>query len=347
MFGLFTIALLLAPDWFLTWPAPSGLYAVRTRTPIVIDGRTDEEAWSRAHWSSDFVDITGDPSLKPRHRTTMAWMWDDSALYVAFRLEEPHVWGTLTQRDAIIYHDNDVEIFFDPDGDNHAYGEVEVNALNTVFDLWLERPYRDAGRADIPWNVSGIETAVWVDGTLNDPTDTDRGWSVEMRLPWSGIKKVGGVSGPPDEGAQWRVNASRVQWRLDVVEGRYEKRPKTPEDNWVWAPQGKVDMHQPERWAVLEFVGERPTGRVPADPHEPHRRAVMEAYHAMKKFEKIHRRWALDEEELSSVLDRRLNGFLRVEITERGWEVRLPLTSAVRGPEMVVSQDSRVRVERR
>lgn len=168
-----------------------------------------------------------------------------------------------------------------------------------------------------------------------------------MRLPWSGIKKVGGVSGPPDEGAQWRVNASRVQWRLDVVGGRYEKRPKTPEDNWVWAPQGKVDMHQPERWGVLEFVGERPTGRVPADPHEPHRRAVMEAYHAMKKFEKIHRRWALDEEELSSVLDRRLNGFLRVEITERGWEVRLPLTSAVRGPEMVVSQDSRVRVERR
>ena len=25
------------------------------------------------------------------------------------------------------------------------------------------------------------------------------------------------------------------------------------EDNWVWSPQGLVDMHVPERWGVVQF----------------------------------------------------------------------------------------------
>lgn len=342
MFGTFLISFLLAADWFLHWPPASGLYAVRANVAPVIDGRTDDEAWTRAQWSEPFVDITGDPTNPPRHRTTMAWMWDDSALYVAARMDEPHVWGTLTKRDAIIYHDNDFEIFFDPDGDNHEYGEVEVNALNTIFDLWLERPYRDAGRADISWNVDGLQTAVLIEGTLNDPTDTDRGWSVEMRIPWRGLRRVGGVSGAPTEGTQWRVNASRVQWNAEVEEGKYVKRKNDREGNWVWAPQGKVDMHQPERWGVLEFVGEAPKGRTPVDPLEPQRRAVMEAYHAQKKFEKIHKRWALDVEELSSVLERKLNGFLRIDVTQAGWQVRLPLTSDAGADQLVVQENSRM-----
>jgi hypothetical protein len=344
---MLTLAIFAALDWFLLWPAPSGLYAVRALVPPVIDGRTDDDAWKRAHWSEAFVDITGDPSRPPRHRTTFAWVWDDSALTVAFRVEEPHVWATLTDRDAIIYHDNDVEVFFDPDGDNHAYGEVEVNALNTIFDLMLDRPYRDGGRADIPWNVDGLRSSVWVDGTLNDPSDIDRGWSVEMRLPWNGLKRVGGITGPPTEGTQWRVNASRVQWNTTAVNRAYVKSPGQREGNWVWAPQGKVDMHQPERWGVLEFVGERPMGRTPVDPLEAERRAVMEAYHAQKKFERIHRRWGLTEEELSSVLERRLNGFLRVDVTEEGWQVRLPLSSDAGGPEITVNQDSQLRMIRR
>ena len=49
--------------------------------------------------------------------------------YVAAEMEEPHVWGTLTQHDAVIFQDNDFEVFIDPDGDNHEYYEFEINAL--------------------------------------------------------------------------------------------------------------------------------------------------------------------------------------------------------------------------
>ena len=70
-------------------------------------------------------------------------LWDDTYLYVGALLEEPHVWATLTQHDSVIFHDNDFEVFIDPDGDNHEYCEIEINALNTEWDLFLNKPYRD------------------------------------------------------------------------------------------------------------------------------------------------------------------------------------------------------------
>jgi hypothetical protein len=28
-----------------------------------------------------------------------------------------------------------------------------------------------------------------------------------------------------------------------------------PEDNWVWSPQGLIDMHVPEHWGYITFKG--------------------------------------------------------------------------------------------
>jgi hypothetical protein len=54
----------------------------------------------------------------------------------------------------------------------------------------------------------------------------------------------------------WRINFSRVEWKLDVKDGRYVKVPDTKEDNWVWSPQFVVDMHRPRMWGCVEFVGD-------------------------------------------------------------------------------------------
>ena len=65
-------------------------------------------------------------------------------------------------RDAVIYHDNDFEVFIDPDGDNHLYYELEINALGTEWDLLLVKPYRDGGPAVNAWDIQGLRTAVHV-----------------------------------------------------------------------------------------------------------------------------------------------------------------------------------------
>src|SRR5207247_5901391 len=106
---------------------PRGYVCARTSVPVKIDGKLDEPAWRTAPWTEDFVDIEGEAAPKPRFRTRAKMLWDDNYFYVGVELEEPHVWATLTQRDSVIFHDNDFEVFIDPDGDTHDYYEFEIN----------------------------------------------------------------------------------------------------------------------------------------------------------------------------------------------------------------------------
>ena len=132
-------------------PVPKGYVCQKTPRPPRLDGVL-LGAWERAPWTDDFVDIAND--VKPRFRTRAKMLWDETALYLGAEVREPHVWGTITQRDAVIFHDNDFEVFLDPDGDHVDYLELEVNALGTPWDLRLPYPYR-AGGHELPYMIEG------------------------------------------------------------------------------------------------------------------------------------------------------------------------------------------------
>lgn len=223
-------------------------------TAPIIDGRLDDPVWQSAPWTEEFVDIEGEKKPRPAFRTHAKMICSADALYIAAELEEPHVRGTLKLHDAIIFHDPDFEVFIDPNGDSRDYFEIEVNVLGTIFDLLLKRTYRAGGPAIHAWNVEGLKVATHVDGSLNDPGDTDRGWSVEMAIPWKALADLAGTACPPRGGDVWRFGFSRVEWPTRVVDGRYETPPGSHEDNWVWSPQGVIDMHRPERWGYVVFV---------------------------------------------------------------------------------------------
>jgi hypothetical protein len=250
-----------------------------------------DPAWELAPWTEDFVDILGEAGPHPRFRTRAKMLWSREYLYIAAELEEPHVWATLTEHDSVIFHDNDFEVFLDPDGDNHLYAEFEINALNTSWDLLLVRPYRDGGPPVDGFELAGVRTAVHVDGTLNDATDTDRGWTVEIAIPFKALRQIAGTRCPPEAADVWRINFSRVEWQTDIVNGKYVKRPNTPEDNWVWSPQGVVDMHQPEHWGLLQFVSDVPLPQ-PKLPPEP--AALMRLYHWQARYKKEHGSYTSD-----------------------------------------------------
>lgn len=263
-------------------PHPLGYVCPRANGRVTIDGKLDEPAWQTAPWSADFVDIEGDAKPKPRLRTRMKMLWDDQALYIAAEMEEPHLWSTLEQHDSVIFHDNDFEVFLDPDGDNHLYGELEVNLKNTTWDLLLTKPYRDAGLAINAWEIVGLQTAVRLDGTLNDPRDLDRGWTLEIAWPWKGLAELSSAKTPPQVGDQWRINFSRVEWDLEVIDGAYRKVPKRPEHNWVWSPQGAIDMHRPERWGYVQFA-EKADAPFRPDPDHAIRDGLMRIYRAQRE----------------------------------------------------------------
>jgi len=214
----------------------------RAVNPIVIDGKLDDPAWASASWTSDFVDIEGSSKPAPRFRTRAKLLHDDKYLYIAAELEEPNVTGTLTKHDSVIFRDNDFEVFIKPLPDTESYYEFEINALNTSWDLFLNKPYNQGGKADNSWDIAGLKTAVAIEGTLNSPNDTDRGWTLEIAWPLTAFASRQTIL-PPQSGTTWRINFSRVEWK-----------PGNPkEDNWVWSPQGVINMHVPERWGYLHF----------------------------------------------------------------------------------------------
>ena len=157
--------------------------------PLEIDGKMDEAAWQKAPWTPFFVDIEGDAKPKPRFKTRAKMLWDDNYLYIAAEMEEPNLWATYDKHDMVIFHEHDFEVFLDPDGDGLDYFEFEINARNTGWDLHLDRPYKDNGKADNDWAIPGLTTAVSLRGTLNQPGDQDSGWTAEMAFPWSAFNR--------------------------------------------------------------------------------------------------------------------------------------------------------------
>jgi hypothetical protein len=272
---------------------PNSYVAPRAPQPITIDGHLDAQ-WQQAPWTSLFLDIEGPQKTKPRFQTRAKMQWDEKYFYIAAELEEPHVWGTLTKHDSVIFHDNDFELFVDPNSDSHEYFEFEMNALNTTWDLFLPKPYKDSGSADNSWEIPGLRTAVQVQGTINNHTDTDKGWTLEIAIPWTAFGKAAHMPLPPKPNDIWRVNFSRVEWHHEIHEGKYRRVPNTKEDNWVWSPQGKVNMHLPEHWGYVQFANK--TGTLAADPSYPNRMRLQSYYQRQYDYRKANNRWATAKE---------------------------------------------------
>ena len=256
---------------------------------IILDGLDSESSWQSIPWSEDFVDIEGDLKPKPHLKTNMKMLWDDNYFYFFAKMEEPHIWAKLTERDAVIYQDDDFEIFIDPDGDAHNYYEFEINALNTIWDLFMFWPYRHNVSPNylFNWNVDKTLHAVHIEGSLNDPSDTDEYWTVEMAIPWSALKEMAPNAKPPKAKDQWRINFSRVDWTMETSSGDYEKvlddnGKALPENNWVWSAQSAIAMHMPEWWGYVQFSNSsvsEPTLDFKAKPDEEIKWALWQLYY--------------------------------------------------------------------
>lgn len=262
--------------------------AYRTTEPLSIDGKGDEVSWQKAPFTNHFIDIEG--KIIPKYDTQAKMLWDETYFYIYAEMEEPHVWGTLKERDTVIFYNNDFEVFIDATGDTHNYYELEVNALNTAWDLFLGKPYREHSPVLDHWDINGLKTAVHINGTLNNSADIDKGWSIEIAIPWNALEEAAGKRGVPVNDF-WRVNFSRVNWDFNLDEhGRYSRKKNEedkylPEYNWVWSPQGVINMHEPEHWGYVYFSEE--TADTPVNfeiPKDEHIKWYLyELYRAQKK----------------------------------------------------------------
>jgi hypothetical protein len=259
-------------------------YTARRATgPIRVDGLLDEPDWQKAEKSPRFVDMaTGEPAI---YGTRAAVLWDDQNLYVGFWIEEPFVQAKLTEKNSLIFNENDAEVFIDG-GD--TYYEFETNARGTtyqMFYIWRDA-YKKGGRFDVPefdivknnamtfggdydrqaptfWKGTnprglrwaffgrgfpGLQSATHVDGTLNDNSDVDKGWTVELAFPWKDAKWLAGDrSLPPKDGDTWKIFFGRFEL-LRVAGAEVQPHP-----GWSWNCHGVYDTHLPQWWTAVQF----------------------------------------------------------------------------------------------
>ncbi len=117
---------------------PRGYVCMPATDPPRIDGRLDDPAWKHAAWTDRFVDIQGKQKPKPRFQTRAKMLWDKNYFYIAADMIEPHVWGTLTKHDSVIFHDNDFEVFIDPDGDTLKNSIIITSEYNQYATTRLD-----------------------------------------------------------------------------------------------------------------------------------------------------------------------------------------------------------------
>lgn len=308
-------------------------YVAHRGTPSTIDGDVFKQAWQRVPWSEPFVEIRGETDAPPgtspteAQRTRMKMMWDDEYLYVAAVLDFPagdELVAKFTERNTPIFHtDSDFEVFIDPSGCCQGYKELELNAINTVWNLMLTKPYSNggkelSGRVNKPghpehWDVKAQRTAARVTkGSLHDPSRPAQ-WVCELAFAHKETLDVSDcakflseapVRGPaPRAGESWRINFSRVEKKGEV--------------NWVWSPQvvwspsdqryvGQVNMHLPDAWGLVLFADEQ--GKLPGgasgsqwrDPSWAAKHTASAVYYAVREFEAKHKRPAASYEEVEA-----------------------------------------------
>lgn len=210
----------------------------RLQGALKIDGVLDDEAWKRAPETPPFT--RSFDGAAPHTACRARLLWDDQFLYASFDVQDEDVWGSHRKKDDPIYGEEVVELFIDADGDGRTYNELEISPHNVQFDAAFE-----ARRSDLPkamaWE-SGMESAVKVQGTLDDGSDVDRGWTVEVKIPIANLYAVPHV--PPKPGDVWRFNLYRLDW--------WGSRKNN--EGQAYSPPLVGDFHHLPRFAYLEFA---------------------------------------------------------------------------------------------
>lgn len=209
----------------------------RTAARIAVDGRLDEEAW-RGAAAVEFVfpwaDQTG-----AKQKTAARLLWDTNYLYVGYTCDDLDVVAHFDKRDDPTYRDDAVELFINPKPAQEFYYGMEMNARGTLYDYFYAFPKLLLKRVDF----AGVLLATHVDGTLNQTGDKDRGWTLEVAIPWSNFEELGATAAPKP-GSVWTANLNR--W--DGVE------PSRRLSLWSDSEMTRPSPHNPKRFGQLVFV---------------------------------------------------------------------------------------------
>ncbi|MFA5203221.1 MAG: carbohydrate-binding family 9-like protein [Lentisphaeria bacterium] len=186
-------------------PAP----VVAKRIPESCDLRTLTPAMrAAAHWqelSVSFPPRARNPAERETYQRALGYPYPDDqmnrksfaaalynghGLFLLFRLEDSDVQGNKTQDNDWLWVEDVAEVLL-ANGENPAVPDVElqVNPAGTTFsnrqgDAAVTVPEKIT-------NTLNFQTAVRVQGTLNQAATGDTGWEADVFIPWQSLAEAG------------------------------------------------------------------------------------------------------------------------------------------------------------
>ena len=185
---------------------------LRTDQGIRIDGHSNETDWQLAP-TLDFIMPWSDLKKERAQSTVARLLWDDDYLYIVYECVDPYLDAEVENHDGPVYQEDAVEIFATPyaaNEDGITYFGYEMNIKGTLLD-YIAFGGGDEWTSNIhfPWQSEGVQIATSFDGTLNDHTDVDRGWILEIAIPHDNFRHISGQI-PPRDGDIWRAGLNRT-----------------------------------------------------------------------------------------------------------------------------------------
>jgi hypothetical protein len=190
--------------------APPSYTVFHSKEVIKIDGHLDEKAWQLSP-PITFVMPWNDAQREGSQGTKARLLWDEVNLYIAYECVDPYLDSEVTKHDGPVYNEDAVEIFATPNaGDIGAYFGYEMNINGALLDYiafgggseWTENIHPS-------WQSEGVQIATTYTGTLNDHSDRDQSWILEIAIPLANFRHLGGQI-PPRDGDRWRAGLNRT-----------------------------------------------------------------------------------------------------------------------------------------
>ena len=213
------------------------LIARYARGPIALDGKLEESDWGAAQPTGRFV-----ATMSGNRGTFEAGarvLYNAENLYVAFEVQDDYLKSELSEHDDHLWTQDAVEVMIDPDGDGMNYFEIQVAPSGAVFDTAYDTRRKPKPYGKMDWS-SDTKAGVDVRGTIGDD-EPDKGYTVEMAIPWSSIGTPEAPAMPPAKGATWRIN-------FYVMDARDKGQRAVG-----WSPPMVGDFHVPKRFGRVVF----------------------------------------------------------------------------------------------
>ncbi len=218
--------------------------AAKATGPIVADGVMDEEAWTKAQVVTFDYFFRRDEPLE-KQRTEFRMMWDERNIYLFYECEDTSITARETGYDGRPYLDDCAEFFVLPVPDSlYMHFGYEVNVVKARYDYVVLWQFVGNRTVFIPDYNPAYEVGVTMDGTLNDDTDTDRGWTMEYVIPLAAFR---GFNTRNLAGSRWAFQAVRQD--RNAVDDRF-RSTSTLFPTYDVA----LDVHPPYRFGLMEFM---------------------------------------------------------------------------------------------